>query len=270
VAEVWATLDLLSGGRVDFATGRGYDRKEYAPFGADFMASAEIFEEGIDVLLKAWNSPGPWSHKGKYYDIPEMAITPRPVQKPIPFYVASFSKTSLDMAAKRGLNIIYAPFAAGMVFGGLDKAVDMYREACVREGKKPGRAMCSYFIFIADDDKSEDYGRQSQLDYFNHCVIRAIPNKPEEAPPTMQYFMKITEILRNMKKENLTDRSILLGRPEQIVESLKKVEKAGVEEVILYFNVGNKPHALVKEQMHRFMEEIAPQFRGKHLERKTA
>jgi hypothetical protein len=83
----------------------------------------------------------------------------------------------------------------------------------------------------------------------------------------MQYFIKITEILRNMKKENLTDRSILLGQPEQIIESLKKVEQAGVEEVILYFNVGNKPHALVKEQMHRFMEEIAPHFRGRHMER---
>src|SRR5213082_1252209 len=80
VAEMWATLDLLSGGRVDFATGRGYDRKEYAPFGADFFASAEIFEEGIEVLLKAWNSPGKWSHKGKFYDIPEMSITPQPVQ----------------------------------------------------------------------------------------------------------------------------------------------------------------------------------------------
>src|SRR5690606_28609668 len=40
VAECWATLDLLSGGRVDFAAGRGYDRMEYQPFGADFMKSA--------------------------------------------------------------------------------------------------------------------------------------------------------------------------------------------------------------------------------------
>ena len=409
VAEMWATLDLLSNGRVDFATGRGYDRKEYAPFGADFFASAEIFEEGIEVLLKAWNSPGKWSHKGKFYDIPEMSITPRPVQKPIPFYVASFSKTSLEMAAKRGLNIIYAPFAAGMVFGGLDKAVDSYREACVKHGNKPGRAMCSYFIFIADDDKTEDYGRQSQMDYFrhcviqafpqkkedapptmqyflkivdillkawtspgtwshkgrfydipemritpqpvqkpipfyiasfsktslemaakrglniiyapfaagmvfggldkavdgyreacvkagnrpgramcsyfifiaddekaedygrrtqmdyfNHCVLQAFPQKPEDAPPTMQYFMKIVDILRNLKKEDLSDKSILLGSPQKIIDTLKRVEKSGIEEVILYFNVGNKPHTLVQEQMHRFMEEIAPHFKGKH------
>jgi alkanesulfonate monooxygenase SsuD/methylene tetrahydromethanopterin reductase-like flavin-dependent oxidoreductase (luciferase family) len=264
VAEMWSTLDLLSNGRVDFATGRGYDRKEYAPFGADFFASAEIFEEGIEVLLKAWNSPGKWSHKGKYYDIQDMQITPRPVQKPIPFYVASFSQTSSEMAARKGLNIIYAPFAAGMIYGGLDKAVASYREQCAKHGNKPGRAMCSYFIFIADNPKDDDYGRQSQLDYFNHCVVRALPNDASKAPPTMQYMLKIVDILKNMKKENLTDKSILIGSPQQIIDSLKKVEAAGIEEVILYFNVGLKPHSLVKEQMDRFIREIAPAFEGQH------
>jgi alkanesulfonate monooxygenase SsuD/methylene tetrahydromethanopterin reductase-like flavin-dependent oxidoreductase (luciferase family) len=196
-----------------------------------------------------------------------MAITPNPVQKPLPFYVASFSKTSVDIAARRGLNIIYAPFAAGMVFGGLDKAVETYREACVKAGNKPGRAMCSYFIYIADDAKQEDYGREKQMDYFNHCVLQAFPQKKEDAPPTMQYFLKIVDILKNMKKEDLSDKSILLGSPQKIIETLKKVEKSGIEEVILYFNVGNKPHAMVKEQMHRFMEEIAPHFKGKHVGR---
>ena len=88
VAEEWATIDLISGGRVDFASGRGYDRREFAPFGAPYMHSAEIFEEGIEVVLKAWNSPGPLSHKGKFFDIPEMEMTPKPVQSPIPFYIA--------------------------------------------------------------------------------------------------------------------------------------------------------------------------------------
>ena len=44
-------------------------------------------------------------------------------------------------------------------------------------------------------------------------------------------------------------------------ETLKQVEKAGIAEVILYFNYGQKPHALVKEQMERFMREVAPYFR---------
>jgi hypothetical protein len=86
----------------------------------------------------------------------------------------------------------------------------------------------------------------------------------------MQYFLKIVDILRNMKKEDLGERSILLGPPQKIVDTLKKVEASGIAEVILYFNVGHKPHNLVKEQMQRFMEEIAPHFQGKHRERIAA
>jgi hypothetical protein len=105
------------------------------------------------------------------------------------------------------------------------------------------------------------------MDYFNHCVLQAFPQKKEDAPPTMQYFMKIVDILKNLKKEDLSDKSILLGSPQKIVETLKRVEASGIAEVILYFNVGRKPHNLVKEQMHRFMQEIAPHFQGKHIER---
>ena len=261
VAECWATLDLLSGGRVDFATGRGYDQAEYAPFGASFMESKEHFEESIDVLLKAWTEPGAWSHKGHYYDITDMAITPKPIQQPIPFYVACFSGTSMAMAAQRGLNIIFAPFAAAMMFGGLGPAVDQYREACAQAGKSPGRAKCSYFISIADTPEEDERGRQYLLDYFHYAVLRAFPDNPATMPPTMQYFLRINEILRGMTKETLSDKSILIGPPDTIIETLKRVEHDGIDEVILYFNVGGKPHALVTEQMHRFMEDVAPAFR---------
>jgi alkanesulfonate monooxygenase SsuD/methylene tetrahydromethanopterin reductase-like flavin-dependent oxidoreductase (luciferase family) len=264
VAECWATLDLLSGGRVDFATGRGYDREEYEPFGVSFMESQERFAEGIDVVLKAWTEPGVWSHKGKYYDIPAMEITPKPLQQPMPFYIACFSGTSMAMAAARGLNIIFAPFAAAMMYGGLGPAVEQYREACTKAGKPPGHAKCSYFIYLADTPAEDTRGRQFLLDYFRHCVLRAFPDDPTRMPPSMHYFMKINEILRGMTQETLSDKSILIGPADAIIETLKRIEQDGIEEVILYFNVGQKPHALVKEQMHRFMEEVAPAFEGSH------
>jgi len=50
--------------------------------------------------------------------------------------------------------------------------------------------------------------------------------------------------------------------PEAITATLKSVEAAGFDEVILYFNVGLKPHAKVKEEMQRFMEDVAPEFDG--------
>ena len=260
VAEMYATLDLLSGGRVDYACGRGYDRAEYIPFGANFMTSAEVFEEGLEVLKKAWIEPGMWSFHGNYFHIENMKITPKSVQEPIPIYVGSFSKTSVKLAARKGLNIIFAPFAAAMVFGSLKEAVDGYREATLTEGKIPGRAMCSYFIYIADTPEEEDRGRQYQIDYFQHSVLRAFPDDPNSMPPTMHYFMKINEVLRNTKKADLSDRSILIGPPSKIIDSLKNIEDSGIDEVILYFNVGRKPHEMVKEQMYRFSEEIAPEF----------
>ena len=60
------------------------------------------------------------------------------------------------------------------------------------------------------------------------------------------------------------------GNAQSITDTLKKVEAAGFSEVILYFNVGLKPHAQVKEEMDRFMREVAPNFQGKHNERRKA
>ena len=59
---------------------------------------------------------------------------------------------------------------------------------------------------------------------------------------------------------DLTENAVLLGTPAQITDTLKKVEAAGFGEVILYFNVGLKPHPQVKDEMARFMAEVAPAF----------
>ena len=65
-----------------------------------------------------------------------------------------------------------------------------------------------------------------------------------------------------MRPEDLSENSVLLGSPAQIIDTLKKVEAAGIAEVILYVNVGLKPHAQVKDEMARFMAEVAPAFAG--------
>src|SRR5436853_4367187 len=102
VAEQWATLDLLSGGRVDFAAGRGYDRREYAPFNVSFEDNQSIFEEGMEIVRLLWESDRPISHHGAHYRFDNVAITPRPVQRPIPAYVASFSRPSIELAGRLG------------------------------------------------------------------------------------------------------------------------------------------------------------------------
>jgi alkanesulfonate monooxygenase SsuD/methylene tetrahydromethanopterin reductase-like flavin-dependent oxidoreductase (luciferase family) len=267
VAEQWATLDMLSGGRVDFAAGRGYDRGEYVPLGASFDENQATFEEGMAIVRRLWASSEPYSHRGKKYNFDNISITPQPVQRPIPAYVASFSKPSIELAASLGCGLVVAPFAAAMSFGGLKQVADLYHETCAKHGTKPGRLMCSYFTHFADNQAQEDAQRARQIRYYKECVIPALPGDPKTAPPSYRYFVEMVERLHKLRSQDLTENSVLLGSPAQVTETLKKVEAAGFSEVILYFNVGMKPHAQVKEEMDRFMREVAPAFDGKHKQR---
>jgi alkanesulfonate monooxygenase SsuD/methylene tetrahydromethanopterin reductase-like flavin-dependent oxidoreductase (luciferase family) len=172
VAEQWATLDLLSGGRVDFAAGRGYDRREYLPFHVSFEDNQGIFEEGMELVRELWAAEGRISHHGRHYSFDDVRITPKPVQQPIPMYVASFSKPSIELAARLGCGLIVAPFAAAMSYGGLKQVADLYHESCARYGQQPRRLMCSYFIHFADN---KDAQRARQIRYYRECVIPAFP-----------------------------------------------------------------------------------------------
>ena len=260
VAEQWATLDLLSGGRVDFAAGRGYDRREYLPFDVSFEDNQQIFEEGMEVVRRLWSADGPISHHGTHYRFDDISITPKPVQRPIPAYVASFSQPSIELAGRLGCGLIVAPFAAAISYGGLRQVAELYHQTCARHGRAPGRLMCSYFIHFADTKAEEEAARARQIRYYKECVIAAFPGDPRTAPPSYRYFVGMVERLRNVQPQDLTQNSVLLGSSAQITETLKKVEVAGFDEVILYFNVGLKPHRQVKEEMARFVTEVATAF----------
>src|SRR5207342_3543929 len=76
LAEQAATIDLLSGGRLDFGIGTGYRYNEFVGFDLPMDAAREKFEESIDVILKAWTSNEPFSHKGKYWTFTNIVVEP--------------------------------------------------------------------------------------------------------------------------------------------------------------------------------------------------
>jgi alkanesulfonate monooxygenase SsuD/methylene tetrahydromethanopterin reductase-like flavin-dependent oxidoreductase (luciferase family) len=260
VAEQWATLDLLSGGRVDFATGRGFDPGEYGPLGANFNDNAAIFAEGLDCLEKLWAGTGPLTHRGTYYQFENIAITPQPVQRPIPINVASFSHPTIELAARHGFGVVFATFAANITLGGIGEAARFYKEACARLGTKPGRLTSSYFIHFADTPEEDRAARERQTRYARECGGSAIRSGPR--PKSYDYMRVFHEVNRSRKPEDLDARSVLLGSSAQITDALKAMEALGFDEIILYFNVGLKPHAQVKDEMARFMAEVAPHFAG--------
>jgi len=188
VAEQWATVDLLSGGRVDFAAGRGYDRREYLPFGVSFETNQTIFEEALGIVRRLWASDVPLTHHGPHFQFENVRITPRPIQQPIPTYVASFSKPSIELAARLGCGLVVDSLAAAMTFGGLQEVADLYRSRCEANGQPRGQLMCSYFTHFADNRREEDAARARQIRYYKECVLAAFPGDPKTAPASYRYF----------------------------------------------------------------------------------
>ena len=147
-----------------------------------------------------------------------------------------------------------------MTFGGLKQVREVYDEACLRHGNQPGRLMCSYFLHFADTPAAEAAARARQVRYYKECAIAAFPSDLATAPPSYRYFVEIVDRITNVRPQDLSDNAVLLGTPRQIIDTLKKAAEAGIAEIILYVNVGLKPHPQVREEMARFMSEVAPHF----------
>jgi len=259
VAEEFALLDLLSNGRAMLSAGRGYDAREYAAFGVDFAQSQEIFFEGLEVIKKAW-SHETISHHGLHYDFSEISVLPRPVQQPYPpIFVACFSEPTLRYAAKAGFDVIFAPFAAAMMFGSLQNAVAEFKKESEAAGHVGRKAMCSYFVNITYDDPETLKTKERLLHYFKG-ILPAFPADRDTAPAHIRYFVDIVERMQTMTTEDLGERSIITGSPEDCLKVLKDCEDAGIEEVILYFGFGGWGHSDTMRSMDRVAKELLPHF----------
>src|SRR5512138_1520156 len=82
LAEQAATLDLLSGGRLDFGIGKGYRHNEFTGFCIPAAEAEARFDEALDVLLRSWISNERFSHTGRYWQFRDIVVEPPPAQKP--------------------------------------------------------------------------------------------------------------------------------------------------------------------------------------------
>ena len=260
VAEEYAMLDVLSDGRAIFSAGRGYDKREYDAFAIPFDESRTRFDEEMQLVRKAWVEEE-FTFAGTFHRVVEpLTVLPRPVQQPHPpIYVACFSRPTVEMAARSGFNAIFAPFAAAMMFGSIQEAAAQFKATARAAGYPDSRVMCSYFFSLADSP-AETLRAKERLLYYLQSILPAFPDDRRTAPPHIAYFVDIVERLRATQPQELGERSIVTGDLEQCLATLKKVEAAGIAEVILYFNFGAYSHANTRRMMERFAREVMPYF----------
>src|SRR5712691_8555644 len=107
LAEQAATIDLLSGGRLEFGVGRGYRHNEFASFCIPIAEAEARFEESLALILKSWTSNERFSHHGKYWNFENIVVEPPTQQKPHPpIWMAAGSPDSIRKVARRGCKLL--------------------------------------------------------------------------------------------------------------------------------------------------------------------
>ena len=108
VAEDAATVDIISNGRLDLAVGPGSDPGDYATFGVPMKQRRPRMHEGLKIIRRCLEEEE-FSFTGKYWEFNHVRMTPKPVQKPLPLWVAALGPQVLAEAGANGYHLAAAP-----------------------------------------------------------------------------------------------------------------------------------------------------------------
>jgi probable F420-dependent oxidoreductase len=143
VAHQFATLDVLSGGRVIMSAGSGWDSQEFAALGADFEHRGAVTEECIEIWKHAWTEPWVDWH-GRFYEIGDVSLEPKPLQKPHPPIVFGAVSQAGARRAARTSDGLYPMFLDAYADPG---RFDHLREAVLREAERVGRDLSGFRLY---------------------------------------------------------------------------------------------------------------------------
>jgi alkanesulfonate monooxygenase SsuD/methylene tetrahydromethanopterin reductase-like flavin-dependent oxidoreductase (luciferase family) len=143
MAEDYAQVDVLSGGRLDFGVGRGVYKYDYDTMRVDMATSRDRFEENLRFVDTAWSNEV-FSFEGQWTTVTDHAVHPRPVQRPRPpiWMAATVSKESFEKAGANGYNLMTVPFFYADP-SDLQERLSIYKSALLAAGNDPAdREVC--------------------------------------------------------------------------------------------------------------------------------
>ncbi|WP_460352180.1 LLM class flavin-dependent oxidoreductase [Actinoallomurus acanthiterrae] len=261
-AERVATLDVLSGGRVEFGTGRGASPLEYQAFQRPFEQSRQIWEETLEAVLAIWNADGePVTRSGEFFEVPNVAVYPRPVQEPHPpVWVASTSLDGYLAAARKGYNLLGMTMLKGLD----DVAEDIaeYRKCLASNGFDPDTRRVALMIpWHVAPSKDEAIAtaadailwyirRQVNLvtppDYYDarHATHRVLGQLAAGLPPE--------EAMETLREHHM----VVVDDVEGSRKAVERIQAAGATDLILQAQVGGLAGEHVTGSMRLFMDEV--------------
>jgi alkanesulfonate monooxygenase SsuD/methylene tetrahydromethanopterin reductase-like flavin-dependent oxidoreductase (luciferase family) len=288
-AERVATLDLVSGGRVEFGSGESSSEAELGGFRIDPAVKREQWLEGLEVAIRCMTEEPFTGHEGQFVSMPPRNVVPKPVQKPHPpLWVACSRRDTILLAAEKGIG------ALSFAFIDPEEAVHWISdyektlaEQCVPVGKAVNANMACVTPMMCARTEEEALAKGLEGGNFfgyslGHYYVFG-EHVPGHTDVWKEYVEKRSEhgyspeVAVALEQERLGAKLAsgdtkglrgATGTPEQIREYVARFEDAGVDQLIFVMQAGKNRHEDICESIEMFGKEVLPEFKerdAKHV-----
>jgi alkanesulfonate monooxygenase SsuD/methylene tetrahydromethanopterin reductase-like flavin-dependent oxidoreductase (luciferase family) len=275
-AESVAVLDLISGGRVDFGTGRSSSRAELEGFGIDPAETREMWQEAIEHVVACWTNDEV-TLDGKHWQMPKRRVLPKPLQKPHPpLWGATSSADGHRQVGELGLGL--CSFAVGVSPEAVKEKIDIYREAIGRCSAPIGAwvhdeaATFTMALCAPTREEAWEHARES-FEWYPGAGARIIASlaelMAERGQPlgSFAYAADMAKVAEEGMLELLTLEYLdeagacLLGTPDDCITTCERYEAAGVDLLLCLVNPYKISHESVMQTIELMGREVLPRFR---------
>src|SRR5947208_2433017 len=268
VAEEYAMLDVMSGGRLiaGMVIGGG---PEYYSYQMNPTHARERFREALDLIVKAWTTPGPFTWHSKHYYLRYVNPWPRPLQQPHPpiWIPGAGSLETIEFVAQRRYAYMGIPFFSIEVFR---RVFSLFREACQKAGyeAKPEQMGWGVPIYVAETDKQAREEFEPHLWYFVRNLLKGL----SLSPPGYTSARSVAAIIKNrhlflseQKTWDDVEKGVyaIVGSPQTVRQKMEHWQKElGCGVVLTGCQTGAVNHELARKSMELLAREVLPHTRG--------
>ena len=246
LAERAATLDLMSGGRLDLGVGKGYRHNEFSGFCMPYEEAEPRFDEALDVMVRCWTSASPFTHRGRFWQLDNVVVEPGTAQQPHPpLWIAAGSAASVRKVARRGARLLLDQFASP---GQIRERIGIYRSEIEAQGRpfQPTDVAVARNLFVAHDRAELEDALARRVREHQRMVRQS--QHPDGSGRS--------HILAYAGEAGATEAHVLFGEASRIAEQLAELREAGAAYVL--FSGG----ADTRQSLRRFTDEVRPRLRA--------
>ena len=266
VAEKVATADVLTGGRIDWGTGRSTPMEQTA-FGVDRDLSRDQWREAIEAVVEAWESEY-FEFHGKYLDFPRRMVTPKPYQDPHPpCWMAATSDGSAEVAGSLGLGLL--SFSILQPIERMAQHIAQYRAGAAQARPltrvSTNKVAAYTLVHCADSmEQAEANGIWDSV-WWWYKNLAEFTREWELPHLSREEQDQVFPLLKRQLDGDFDAREfdeadmIIVGDPERCLEKMLRYEELGVDQLICYVQFGQLEHEAVLRTIELLGTKVIPE-----------